>query len=154
MIFGYLLVTLAKNSTTHNYFLDVSDDLTNNVVESKNYSLNSCFTRGRKTLGSLCSTNTKFRKKHLSDRFFATRKNDKRYLRRRDPKLIQRFERRRTLVSNFSNLDTFDQCQSLWQTMITIGELGPTVPSTWNWKKKQIEILSLLGKSSYSHTWN
>ena len=48
------------NSEIFNYFNTTSDDITNNPVESRNYSLNSFFTKRRKTMASLCQTLTDF----------------------------------------------------------------------------------------------
>ena len=114
------------DNTIFNYFYSMSDDITNNPVESKNYSLNSHFTKGRKTMASLCQTITDVKKKHQTERMYALKKSDKRYFRKRDPKRIQHFQNRRQIVLSFVNLPLQQQCQTLWSTMLAIGELSLT----------------------------
>ena len=114
-------------SDIFDYFLNINDDITNNPCESKNYSLNMHFNKGRKTLASVCQTITEFKKKHHTERLYALKSSDKRYFRKRDPKLIKRFETRRQIVRSFINLSPFDQRQNLWSTMLQIGQLGPSL---------------------------
>ena len=109
---------------------DIFDDITNNPCESKNYSLNMHFTKGRKTLASVCQTMTEFKKKHQTERLYALKTTDKRYFRKRDPKLIKRFEKRREIIQTFLNLSQSDQLLNLWSTMYQLGQLGPSSPST------------------------
>ena len=113
-------------SDIFDYFLNTNDDITNNPCESKNYSLNMHFTKGRKTLASVCQTMTDFKKKHQTERLYALKTTDKRYFRKRDPKLIRRFEKRREIVQTFINLSPSDQLLNLWSTMYQLGQLGPS----------------------------
>ena len=112
------------------YYSTRSDDITNNSVESKNYSLNSSFPKGRKTLAGVCQKITDFKRTHQTERMYALKQNNKRYFRKRDPKRIKIFENRRQIIHNFTTLPLQEQCNTLWDTMYDIGQLPQTVSST------------------------
>ena len=114
-------------NSDYDYFGDFGqNDLSNNSVECRNYCINSYFTTGRKTLKYYCSTITQFKKDHYSERLFALRGNDLRYLRKRTPEQQQKFEERRSKSLSFARLSQDDQKTSLYIALLDLGNYSPT----------------------------
>ena len=114
----------------YDYFGDFGqNDLSNNSAETRNFSINSLFTTGRKTLNSFCQTLVKFKKNHYSERLFALRGNDNKYLRKRSPQQQKRFEDRRSKSLFFARLSEDEQISSLYTVLLDLGQYGPSAQS-------------------------
>ena len=103
------------------YFGDFGqDDLSNNSAEARNFCINSLFTTGRKTLSYFCQIMHKFKKQHFSERLFALRGNDLKYLRKRTPQQQRLFEERRSKSLTFARLSQDEQQNSLYTTLLDL----------------------------------
>ena len=106
----------------YSYFGDFGqDDLSNNAAEARNYCINSLFNTGRKTIPYFCQIMHKFKKKHYSERLFALRGNDPKYLRKRSPQQKKLFEDRRSKSLYFARLSQDEQKNTLYIFLLSLG---------------------------------
>ena len=109
----------------YSYFGDFGqDDLSNNSAEARNYCINSLFTTGRKTLTYFCQVMQTFKKQHYSERLFALRNNDLKYLRKRTPQQQKLFDERRSKSLCFARLSEDEQQNSLHTALLDLGQYG------------------------------
>ena len=120
--------TLGMNQKSFWYFFDGHDDLTSNFAKSLNSKVNSNFTAGTKTMASVCRTLHTFKWHHMHERIRALKLNEARYLRKRDKATTERWEKRRELVTHFYNLEPDQKHHQLFQTLLSLGELGVAPP--------------------------
>ena len=81
-------------------------------------------------MASVCRTLHTFKWHHMHERIRALELNEARYLRKRDKATTERWEKRRELVTHFYNLEPEQQHEQLFDTLLSLGELGVAPPNT------------------------